>query len=71
MQGATIDLAFRRVPERLFDEPDELIAWHRPRWPLRAGSQPNARDLTRPRENREQGRRNAVNSRDARKRAPE
>ena len=26
-QGATIDLSFWRVPERLFDEPDELIAW--------------------------------------------
>ena len=28
-QGQTIDLAFWRVPERLFDEPDELIAWAR------------------------------------------
>ncbi len=28
-QGATIDLAFWRVPERLFDEPDELIIWAR------------------------------------------
>ena len=28
-QGGTIDLAFWRVPERLFDEPDELIAWAR------------------------------------------
>jgi DNA transformation protein len=26
-QGQTIDLAFWRAPERLFDEPDELIAW--------------------------------------------
>ncbi|WP_420968036.1 TfoX/Sxy family protein [Bradyrhizobium sp. B120] len=26
-QGATIDLAFWRVPERLFDEPDELVVW--------------------------------------------
>jgi DNA transformation protein len=26
-KGATIDLSFWRVPERLFDEPDELIAW--------------------------------------------
>jgi DNA transformation protein len=26
-QGQTIDLAFWRVLERLFDEPDELIAW--------------------------------------------
>jgi len=26
-QGRTIDLAFWRVPERLFDEPDELVAW--------------------------------------------
>ena len=28
-QGATIDLAFWRAPERLLDEPDELIAWAR------------------------------------------
>ena len=27
--GQMIDLAFWRVPERLFDEPDELIAWAR------------------------------------------
>src|SRR5260370_33316899 len=26
-QGSTIDLAFWRVPERLFDEPEELITW--------------------------------------------
>jgi len=28
-QGTTIDLAFWRVPERLFDEPDEFVAWAR------------------------------------------
>jgi DNA transformation protein and related proteins len=28
-KGGTIDLAFWRAPERLFDEPDELIAWAR------------------------------------------
>ena len=28
-QGSTIDLAFWRAPERLFDEPDELIEWAR------------------------------------------
>ena len=27
--GSTIDLAFWRVPERLFDEPDELLTWAR------------------------------------------
>ncbi len=27
--GRTIDLAFWRAPERLFDEPDELVAWAR------------------------------------------
>jgi DNA transformation protein len=26
-KGSTIDLAFWRVPERLFDEPDELVTW--------------------------------------------
>ena len=26
-RGTTIDLAFWRVPERLFDEPEELIEW--------------------------------------------
>jgi DNA transformation protein and related proteins len=28
-KGATIDLAFWRAPERLFDEPEELVAWAR------------------------------------------
>src|SRR5580692_9026710 len=28
-RGELIDLAFWRVPERLFDEPDELISWAR------------------------------------------
>jgi DNA transformation protein len=26
-KGRTIDLSFWRVPERLFDEPDELVTW--------------------------------------------
>src|SRR5215469_14507726 len=26
-KGVTIDLSFWRTPERLFDEPDELITW--------------------------------------------
>jgi len=26
-QGSTIDLSFWRVPERLFDEPEEFVAW--------------------------------------------
>ena len=28
-QGETIDLSFWRAPERLFDEPDELVTWAR------------------------------------------
>jgi DNA transformation protein len=28
-KGETIDLSFWRVPERLFDEPDELLVWAR------------------------------------------
>jgi len=28
-QGRTIDLSFWRLPERLLDEPDELIVWAR------------------------------------------
>lgn len=28
-KGATIDLSFWRVPERLYDEPDELLQWAR------------------------------------------
>src|SRR5215469_10005137 len=28
-KGSTIDLAFWRAPERLFDEPDEFVAWAR------------------------------------------
>ena len=26
-KGSTIDLSFWRVPERLFDEPEEFVAW--------------------------------------------
>jgi DNA transformation protein and related proteins len=26
-KGSTIDLSFWRVPERLFDEPDDLVTW--------------------------------------------
>jgi DNA transformation protein len=28
-KGCTIDLAFWRTPERLFDEPEELVTWAR------------------------------------------
>jgi len=28
-KGTTIDLAFWRAPERLFDEPEEFVAWAR------------------------------------------
>jgi len=28
-KGCTIDLSFWRAPERLFDEPDELVTWAR------------------------------------------
>jgi DNA transformation protein len=28
-KGCTIDLSFWRAPERLFDEPDELVKWAR------------------------------------------
>lgn len=28
-QGESIDLAFWRAPERLFDDPDDLVAWAR------------------------------------------
>lgn len=28
-QGRRIDLSFWRAPDRLFDEPDELVAWAR------------------------------------------
>ena len=28
-QGSTIDLSFWRAPERLLDEPDELVTWAR------------------------------------------
>src|SRR3954447_15091140 len=28
-KGRTIDLAFWRAPERLWDEPDELVSWGR------------------------------------------
>ena len=28
-KGSTIDLSFWRAPDRLFDEPDELVSWAR------------------------------------------
>lgn len=28
-QGVVLDLSFWRVPDRLFDEPDELVTWAR------------------------------------------
>jgi DNA transformation protein len=28
-QGELVELSFRRVPERLFDEPDEFVEWAR------------------------------------------
>lgn len=28
-QGRTVDLSFWRAPERLLDDPDELVAWAR------------------------------------------
>jgi DNA transformation protein len=28
-KGSSIDLSFWRAPERLFDEPDELVTWAR------------------------------------------
>jgi DNA transformation protein len=28
-KGSTVDLSFWRAPERLFDEPDELVRWAR------------------------------------------
>src|SRR6516162_10627511 len=37
-KGATIDLSFWRVPERLFDEPDELLSWARAALAGRIGS---------------------------------
>ncbi len=38
-QGVTIDLSFWRAPDRLFDEPDEFVAWARaPRSRRRTGS---------------------------------
>jgi DNA transformation protein len=39
-KGATIDLAFWRVPERLFDEPDEFVTWARERSAPKRRSKP-------------------------------
>jgi len=38
-KGSTIDLSFWRVPERLFDEPDELVTWAQAALARRAGLQ--------------------------------
>ncbi|WP_249132088.1 MULTISPECIES: TfoX/Sxy family protein [unclassified Bradyrhizobium] len=65
-QGATIDLAFWRVPERLLMNPTNSSSGRRLRWQPRAGSQPNERGPPRPRENRERVRRSAAIPRDAR-----
>jgi TfoX/Sxy family transcriptional regulator of competence genes len=37
-KGRTIDLSFWRAPERLFDEPDELVTGREQRWRRRVGS---------------------------------
>src|SRR6516164_6482529 len=37
-KGSTIDLSFWRVPDRLFDEPDELLSWARAALAGRIGS---------------------------------
>jgi len=37
-KGDTIDLSFWRAPERLFDEPDELVTWARVALRRRVGS---------------------------------
>ena len=39
-KGETIDLSFWRAPERLFDEPDELVTWARLRWRRPVGWRP-------------------------------
>jgi DNA transformation protein len=53
-QGSTIDLAFWRAPERLFDEPDELIAWARAALAA-ARRVATKRERTAPRRNRRSG----------------
>jgi DNA transformation protein and related proteins len=50
-KGQTIDLAFWRAPERLFDEPDELMAWARAALQRRTGS-PRCANGPRQNENR-------------------
>src|SRR5689334_21469772 len=50
-RGTTIDLSFWRIPERLFDEPDEFVTWARPHW-LPPGGSPRSGNLQRHRQNR-------------------
>ena len=65
-KGQTIDLSFWRAPERLFDEPDELIAWARAAWRRHAGLQrhENGRrqSQNRSRENRKPDRRDGTHA---------
>ena len=49
-KGSTIDLSFWRAPERLFDEPDELVTWARVAMAA-AGRVAAKRERTAPRRN--------------------
>jgi DNA transformation protein len=51
--GQLIDLAFWRVPERLFDEPEELVEWARAAW---AAARRVAATRTTPRRKKPRGR---------------
>ena len=54
-KGAAIDLSFWRAPERLFDEPDELVAWARAALAA-AGRVAAKRERTAPRRRSKSGR---------------
>jgi DNA transformation protein and related proteins len=54
-KGETIDLSFWRAPERLFDEPDELVSWARAA--LAAWRVAAKRERTEPRRNGKRRRR--------------
>jgi DNA transformation protein and related proteins len=51
-KGQTIDLSFWRAPERLLDEPDELVTWRERRWRRHVGSRQERTDNTKAKSSR-------------------
>ena len=68
--GELIDLSFWRAPERLFDEPDELVAWARAALVPRAASRRSGSGRRQSGNQSHKQRTAAAESRSAKRRAP-